>query len=429
MHMKNPLFLLIPLFALLISACGTIAVQVATPTPVGAAVESPTLTEEPQPNPSTSTPTPAPDSPSTLTPTDESTPEADSSAYWIVQQDPGLGFRFAVPCFWRVDFPAEGAYDLEGGTLYHAFNYPQEYPLSFPRSQIPAENGAVSVTFDVINIGSYDLPAGSSLREFVTAENSGGYSEILELLDETINGQPAIAATIYYPDSDSTGRYYLIKLNDQYFLRFSANPSPKLLNTADIEGILNSITVDPNAAVSLPTHTPSPPPVGLPAPCIPEYAEVVIPSLEIPADNTVCGLDSYKSLEFLTQAVQQGLQDRNTGGLRWDYRIHDPFLIGYWQSEGAVRTPDEVATELANSLYDASQPGGMTFTTERQAFPPLQGIPPENIIDPAVNLVQVVYSEGWGLDGQGAAILYFAQDECNGYYWYGLLFSPTHFDK
>ena len=71
----------------------------------------------------------------------------------------------------------------------------------------------------------------------------------------------------------------------------------------------------------------------------------------------------------------------------------------------------------------------MTFTTEREAFPPLQGIPPESLLDPAVNIVQVVYSEGWGEDMLGAALLYFAQDECDGFYWYGLVYSYSHFDK
>ena len=62
------------------------------------------------------------------------------------------------------------------------------------------------------------------------------------------------------------------------------------------------------------------------------------------------------------------------------------------------------------------------------AFPALQGIEPENIVDPAVKIVQVVYSQGWGQDQQGGALLYFAQDECDGYYWYGLVFSGTNFE-
>jgi hypothetical protein len=426
MHMKKPLLLVITLIALILSACGTVKVGIATPTLTGSAVESLPPTMETPAVPPTSTPTPQPDVPSTLTPTESTPPETDSTPYWTVHQDPVLGFRFAVPCFWRVEFPAEGGYDLQGGTLYHAFNFPQDYAFSFPRMQIPPENGAFGAEFDIININSYDLPPGSSLREFVIQENSGGESEIISMEDEVINGQPALSIIIQYPNS--AGRYYLIKLSDEHFIRFSAQPSHKLLDTPDFKGMLNSITVDPSAEVLLPTHTPAPPPLGVAAPCIPEFAVAVVPEIEIPPENTACGVDSYKSLDFLTQAVQQDLQDRNTGGLRWDYRIHDPFMIDYWGSGGGIKTPDEVATELANSLYNPAQPGGMTFTADPGEFPPFVEGSPEDLMHPGVNLVHVIYSQGWGMDGQGAALLYFVQDECDGFYWYGLTFSESNFE-
>jgi hypothetical protein len=43
--------------------------------------------------------------------------------------------------------------------------------------------------------------------------------------------------------------------------------------------------------------------------------------------------------------------------------------------------------------------------------------------------VEILFSEGWGEDGLGTALLYFAQDECGGYYWYGLAYSRGHFDQ
>lgn len=416
-------FYLLILFSLVIAGCGQFSVGIeptklplvetdldATQIPAESGGESPTET-------------------ATIEPTQKPTTTPDSSQYWVVQQDPSLGFRFALPCFWRVEFPpAELSQNGIGGG-YHAYNYTEAYVLSFPRSQIPDENGAIKVGFDIIPIESYGLPPGSSLREFVSTENSGSEAEILEITDELINGQPAVSTTIYYKEFDSTGRYYLIKINDAYFLRFTTAPSPKILNTPDVSGILNSITVDPQAEVPLPTHTPAPPPIGLAADCIPEYAQAVIPTLDIPESNTACGLSSFKSLDFLIQSVEQGLQDRNTGGLRWSYFINDPFVIGYWGSEGVTLNPDQVATELANSLYAAGEPGGMSFTTDREAFPPLAGIPPETMFGPLVKVEEVVYSEGWGLDKLGSALLYFAQDDCGGYYWHGLVFSNTHFDK
>jgi hypothetical protein len=357
------------------------------------------------------------------------TQEPDSSQYWVVHQVPGLELRFAIPCFWRVDLPAE-PFDPERGTVIDAFNYTQEYHFSFPRRQIPPEYGPVNVTFEIFNLQSFDLPAGSSLREFVTLETAAEDSELLEIVDPEINGQPAIAATVEYTlGYTHIGRYYLIKINDDLFMRFTVSPSPKLLDSPDITGILNSITLDLEAEVSLPTHLPGPPPKGLAAPCIPDYAEADGPAIELSENNTECGLDSFKSLDYLTEAVQQGLQDRNTGGLRWDWLIHDPFVIGYWGSESVTKSAEEFTTELANSLYAAAEPGSMTFTTDRSVFPPLAGTPPENLLPPEAPFIQVIYSEGWGLDQLGAALLYFAEDECDGFYWHGLVYSPVHFDQ
>jgi hypothetical protein len=423
MRMKNPILLILAASAIILSSCGSFGVGIEPPTQT----VKPTITDTPPTEAVEVSPVPSATTEPEASPTP--TPGVDGSQYWTVYQDSVLGFRFALPCFWQVYLPGEGQYNLANGVSYSAYNYPEDYPLSFPRSQIPAENGAIKVEFDIINPQFYGLPPGSSLREFLTAENSGEESEILEITDEEINGQPAVSATIHYTASDITSRYYMIKVNDDFFLRISVAPSSKILNTPDLEGILNSITIDPNAEVVLPTHIPAAPPIGLAAPCIPDYAVAVVPTVDIPEGNTACGLDSFKSLETLTGTVEEYLQNRNTGGLRWEYLIHDPILVGYWQSEGAFRTPDEFATELANSLYAAGEPGGMTFTSDPAAFPALGSTAPESLVDPAADIAQVVYSEGWGLDKLGAAILYFAQDECGGYYWYGLVFSPDHFGQ
>jgi len=103
-------------------------------------------------------------------------------------------------------------------------------------------------------------------------------------------------------------------------------------------------------------------------------------------------------------------------------------VIGYWGGQSEFKTPDEVTIALAKSVYNQIGPGGMTFTMDRKAFPALAGNRPEHLLDSGANIVGVVYSEGWGIDDLGAAFLYFAQDECGGFYWHGLVFSATHFD-
>ena len=312
---------------------------------------------------------------------------------------------------------------------YHIYNYTFDYALSCPRSVIPPENGAIKVDFNPIHLPSNDLPAEISLADYIAQENTGGDSEVLSIDEVTLNQTPTVAAVIHYTESDYTSRYYLLRLSEEYLLRVSVYWSSKLFDTLDLQGILNSITFDPEAAVPLPVHTPAPPPIGLAAPCVPEYAVAVEPTVEIPEFNTECGLSSFESLDFLTGKVTEYLQQRNTGGLRWEYLITDPFVFRRWGGEAETVGADQFATMLPNQLYEGSGMTEMSFTSDRAQFPPLGGNPPESLLGPGVTFVQVIYSEGWGEDGLGAALLYFAQDECGGYYWYGVVFSTGQFDK
>jgi hypothetical protein len=168
--------------------------------------------------------------------------------------------------------------------------------------------------------------------------------------------------------------------------------------------------------------------VGLAAPCIPGYEQAIEPTVVIPESNTACGLSSFADLDSLVTTVQGKLIERNYGSLNYDHYIYDPFTIGYWASEGVTLTPLDVATQLANNLL-SMQDTELTFSTERATFPPLAGMPPENMFGPNLKIAKVVYSEGWGPEGQGAALLYFAEDQCGGYYWHGLVYSFEHFDK
>ena len=106
----------------------------------------------------------------------------------------------------------------------------------------------------------------------------------------------------------------------------------------------------------------------------------------------------------------------------------DEFLIGYWQSEGRTLTRDQAMLEIENSLLPPNT-GNLTFTTDRELFPPLFGMQPEQMFDPAANLVEFVYSEGWGPDGKGDVILAFAEDQNGEPYFYGMVVSMSHFDK
>jgi hypothetical protein len=51
------------------------------------------------------------------------------------------------------------------------------------------------------------------------------------------------------------------------------------------------------------------------------------------------------------------------------------------------------------------------------------------MMSPDLDLELVVYSEGWGEDGKGAAFIFIAEDELGEYYWHALLVGLGAFDK
>ena len=101
--------------------------------------------------------------------------------------------------------------------------------------------------------------------------------------------------------------------------------------------------------------------------------------------------------------------------------MSDPFLIGYWASEGYTRTPAEFLTLLyINFLPDDLS--GLTFTIDRSQFPDLSALGPiDTMFGPDVDIALIMASEGWGPDGQGAALLFIVQNESGEYYWHGMV--------
>jgi len=404
------MLLVLTLSSLVIVACGQTSVGTETTT-----LEDSTLPTEEQSStpPPTETPTPAP------------APTSQWSQYWTEIQDPYHQVRFAVPCFWLVKLPADDPTGT-GAFSYPVKNYPDEYVFNYPRSVIPPEAGAIKIDMTFLSAaGMRNLPPGTSQADFVNAlYDNDPETQLISTQEVVINGQPALFVTT--EGNFGTGNFYLFTVTDDLFLAFGT--ASELMDHPDVQGVLNSIALSPAIDVRVPEDKPAPPPVGLAAPCVPGYEQAVVPTVDIPEGNTECGLSSFVALEPLVEAVQNKLVERNYGSLRYDYYIYDPFTIGYWGSEAVTRSPGDVFTELANALLP---PNGaeLTFTTDRGQFPPLAGTPPEVMFGPDLNVAQVVYSKGWGVDGLGAALLYFVQDQCDGYYWYGMVFSQRHFDK
>jgi len=138
-----------------------------------------------------------------------------------------------------------------------------------------------------------------------------------------------------------------------------------------------------------------------------------------------CGLGSpggnQGSVEWLACNIQDALRSRNTAAILGS--LEDPFLIGYWLSEGVFYSPEDFLT-LLPQLYNFNDPDytpRLTFTMDRSQFPELDGRPAEGRFGPDVNIVGVIYSEGWGGDGESEALIYLTQNAAGEYKWYSML--------
>jgi hypothetical protein len=254
----------------------------------------------------------------------------------------------------------------------------------------------------------------------VNPSNEHGISSTVPV---EVNGLEALEVSTFSQYGE--GSFTLIPFSDELVILFG----PSQADHPDIQAILQSITVDPAAEVVLPKIKPANPPEGMAAACI---GKMEASAPDAPDANPLTGkLDCAQvtdedALMWVLCNVQDSFLSRNTQPL-FGY-MEEPFLIGYWQSEGANRTREEALEEIINN-YLAETPGGETFTLDRSQFPPLFGTPPENMFGPDDNPDAIVYSEGWGKEGQGAALLYFKQASDGRYVFYAMVIAPGHFDK
>ena len=125
--------------------------------------------------------------------------------------------------------------------------------------------------------------------------------------------------------------------------------------------------------------------------------------------------------------IKDGILSRNTQALAsW---MRDPFVLGYWQSEWTEVTPEYMVNDMNQYRLPSDQSSPMAFTTVPGQFPPLFGTSPYQMMGPDLDLAWVVYSEGWGADGNGAAFIFIAADDAGEFYWHALLVDGGTFDK
>jgi len=95
------------------------------------------------------------------------------------------------------------------------------------------------------------------------------------------------------------------------------------------------------------------------------------------------------------------------------------FAIGYWLSEGQRLTPEEAVEQLRLNLLP--NPSAVSFIYDRNQFPDLGDVDPVAVFGPDVQIIELIYSRGWGIDGLEEAILAIAQNADGSQYWHGML--------
>ncbi len=140
-----------------------------------------------------------------------------------------------------------------------------------------------------------------------------------------------------------------------------------------------------------------------------------------------CEPGFFGTADEMLEVLQYNLEIGNY--YPFSYSMGNPFVVGYWRSEGVTYPRQEALEILKDGMFPA--PGAGVFITDPALFPYLDGMPLNSVWGPDVRVAANLYSQGWGLDGQGEAILVVAQcsgESYDGYYWYGMLYAMDGFE-
>lgn len=344
-------------------------------------------------------------------------PAPVTSPLWVAAADVRTGLQFAVPCFWEVNVPT-GEQDPTGLGSFFVRNYDDAFVQAHPRGAISEEEGAVKIDFSYIAPSQLGLTPGANLNDFAqTLAGPPGESGIEATEPLVINGHEALVVT--QQAAYGTGYFAVIALEDDLYLVYGSGA----FHSEDVQGVLNSIAYSPEASIMYPSFDPAGAPLGVEARCIGDQSVSTAPDL---SGALNCDGVAEGSAEILVCNVQAALLARDLEALK-SY-MADPFTIAYWGSQGGWASPEHMIQEFDNARLPQDT-SGITFTTDRALFPPLTGIPPEQLFGPEVDPALLIYSEGWGLDGLGATIIYIAEDPSGGFSWSNLVYSHGHFDR
>jgi len=394
-------------------ACGSLQVGVVAPNTEG----NPDLaaeTQEPTPEMGISISLP----PEELTlPIEE--PEEDFSYLWMEYRDPRYSYGVALPTHWTI-YPTPA--DATDGAMSTS-SFDEAYFLAhatkgwWTDGVIP--EGVIKMDFAGISDEYPELDLAASIKAIYSQAEE---TVLLSTEPVVYNNHEAVLLTTASPNH----------LEETYTTVAFRLPNDKILlvtvywgdvfTTPDVQAILNSFAFE-GEPVTLPNFAPYPPLSSMPDDS--GSSNPVEPGA-LPASGS-CESGYLGSVEEAIELIQYNLEIGNY--YPFSYFIGNPFVIGYWRSEGVALPREEAYQHLIENYLPS--PEEVIVITDPAQFPNLEGMPLDSFWGPDVDVAANLYSKGWGPDGQGEAILVVAR--CIGasydtYYWYGMLYAGGGFE-
>ena len=257
------IFFILSIGALLLSACGTVEVNV-EPT-LGSTITAVSATE----SPALLTDTPAPTVALTLAPSqaDTQTPtiQPDFSSQWREVRDPGSGFGFALPCWWVTYMPSgEGfGYAITVASYDEAYFMANSVKGQWLGGQPP--QGAYKIDFIVDKRIDASLSDEEAVRQALTSDQ-----DRVDLVQaRTIGRHSALLAVQSNVDNpSSSGTVYAFRLSPTSLLMVSPVQASDFTDPL-VQAILNSLALSVDESVELPNIDPGPALIAKPTACLP----------------------------------------------------------------------------------------------------------------------------------------------------------------
>ena len=142
--------------------------------------------------------------------------------------------------------------------------------------------------------------------------------------------------------------------------------------------------------------------------------------------SSACESGYFGSAAEVSEVIKYNLEIGNY--YPFSYLIGNPFVIGYWQSEGISLPRGEAYDMLVNELLPS--PEEVVVIEDPDQFPDLFGTPLSSMWGPEVDVAGNLYIKGWGIDGNGEAIAVIARctaGDISAYFWYGILYAMNGF--